>query len=455
MTNRTFLLMLPALLALAIGFILPMGSVVWTSLHQGGLFSTGAWAEVLSSRTFLGILSRTFTMAAVVTLLTLSVAYPLAYWAATAARRWSGQIMALVAVPYLTSILIRSYAWVAILGGNGLVNRALEAAGLIDEPLPLVFNRFGSYVGMVHILLPMAVFPIFAAMQRIDPALMRAGASLGAPPGSAFATIFLPLSWPGVSAGAALVFLAAMGFYITPALLGAPGDYLVAQAIEVRVSTLAEFDTAAAQACLLLALVTALMLLLRRRIVAMAGEETSAAPARRLPMPPVLRRAAATVAAVLAPVATPLLWAYGLLLLTLLLAPMIVVVLIAFSSAPYLSFPPPGWSLRWFFSFFEDRAWLAATGFSLVVSLAGAATALAIGTPFALALSRGRFKRRRLLWLLAVAPIDPAAYRARPGPVLHRGAARAERHAGQLLDRLYCHRPALCRHYPGGRAPPV
>ncbi|GGJ43417.1 spermidine/putrescine ABC transporter ATP-binding protein [Neoroseomonas lacus] len=400
-------MLLPVLLLLALGYLGPLGMVAWTSLRRAGQTSLAAYAEILAQPVFLDIFLRTLTTAGIVTLFCTAIGYPFAYLVATRARSWAGLVMALVAMPYLTSILIRSYAWVAILGGGGLVNRALMALGLIEDPLRLVFNSFGSYVGMVQVLLPMMVLPLYAAMRRIDPTLLRAGASLGGGPASVFATVFLPLSMPGLAAGAALVFLSALGFYITPALLGAPGDYMLAQAIEVRVTTLAEFDVAAALSWMLFAMVAMLLLFLRRWIVPLGEEQPTARPSRV--------RAVASTAAIarlvqragdrLAPLAGPLLWIHGMLVLTFLLAPMVVVVLIAFSSAPYLTFPPPSYSWRWFVAFFRDTNWLQAGWFSLWVSTAAAVTTLAIGTPFAFALARGCFAGRRLLWLLAVSPM--------------------------------------------------
>lgn len=400
-------MLLPVLMLLALGYLGPLSMVAWTSLRRAGQTSLAAYAEILAQPVFLNIFLRTLTTAGFVTLLCAAIGYPFAYLVATRARGSAGLIMALVAVPYLTSILIRSYAWVAILGGGGLVNRTLMALGMIEDPLRLVFNSFGSYVGMVQVLLPMMVLPLYAVMRRIDPTLLRAGASLGGGPASVFATVFLPLSLPGLAAGAALVFLSALGFYITPALLGAPGDYMLAQAIEVRVSTLAEFDVAAALSWMLLAIVATLLLLLRRWIVPLGEEQSAVRPDRR--------RMGESVAGILrllqragdglAPMAGPLLWLNGALVLTFLLAPMVVVVLIAFSSAPYLTFPPPGYSWRWFNAFFRDANWLQAAWFSLWVSTAAAVTTLAVGTPFAFALARGRFAGRRLLWLLAVSPM--------------------------------------------------
>ncbi|MCC7272746.1 MAG: ABC transporter permease subunit [Alphaproteobacteria bacterium] len=410
----------PALALLILGYAAPMGAIAWTSLHRGGTMGLAAYAEVLGSPTFFRILGGTLQTAAVVTLLCVVLGYPFAYLVATRGRRHAGLLLALVAVPYLTSILIRSYAWIAILGGNGLVNRTLLALALIDEPLPLVFNAMGSYIGMVHVLLPMVVLPIYAAMRRIDPALPLAARNLGASSPAVFATVYLPLSAPGLAAGGVLVFLSALGFYITPALLGAPNDYLLAQAIEVRVAVLAEFDTAAAQACVLLALVGGLMLLFRRRIAGLAeGEDIVAAPERTragaglrrrtlgamLQRAPRLRALLAALADRMGACSGPALWTFGLLLLAFLLAPIVVVALVAFSSAPYLAFPPPGLSLRWVEAFLDDRRWLEAAAFSLAASLVAAATAVAVATPLAFALARRRFRGRQFLWLLAVSPM--------------------------------------------------
>ena len=406
--------LLPVLVLLVLGYLIPMGTILWTSLHRGPNFGFAAYAEVLGSATILRIVLRTLEVAVGTTLLCLMLGYPFAYFIATRGKRWAGLLLALIAVPYLTSILIRSYAWIAILGGNGLINRALLELGLVDEPLALVFNSTGSTIGMVHILLPMIVLPIYAAMQRIDPAVLAAARNLGAHPASVFFTVFLPLSAPGVVAGSALVFLSALGFYITPALLGSPGDYLIAQAIEVRVTMLAEFDVAAAQACLLLLLVGGALFLLRDRLTGAA----EGAPGRRAASAggDGLRKSTfgillphlkwpGTVAERAARLAGPMLWVLTGLLLVFLLAPMLVVSMVAFSNAPYLTFPPPGYSTRWFVAFLEDSRWLEAALFSVVVSTLAAFGALVVASPLAFALARRRFRGRQLLWLLAISPM--------------------------------------------------
>lgn len=404
----------PVLVLLLLGYLVPMGTILWTSLHRGPDFGLAAYAEVLGSATILRIILRTLEVAVGTTLLCLMLGYPFAYFVATRAKRWAGLLLALIAVPYLSSILIRSYAWIAILGGNGLVNRALLELGLVDEPLALVFNSTGSAIGMVHILLPMIVLPIYAAMQRIDPVVLAAARNLGAHPASVFFTVFLPLSAPGVVAGSALVFLSALGFYVTPALLGSPGDYLIAQAIEVRVSMLAEFDVAAAQACLLLLLVGGALFLLRDRLTGAA----EGAPGRRAVSASGdgLRKATfdirlphlvwpSKVSERVARLAGPMLWVLTGLLLVFLLAPMLVVSMVAFSNAPYLTFPPPGYSTRWFVAFLEDSRWLQAALFSVVISTLAALGALIVASPLAFALARRNFRGRPLLWLLAISPM--------------------------------------------------
>ena len=139
-----------------------------------------------------------------------------------------------------------------ILGSNGLVNRALIALGLTSAPIKLLFNMTGVQIGMVHVLLPFMVFPLLAVMNRIDPNILRVARSLGAVPRRAFRHVFLPLSLPGIAAGCVLVFLLAVGFYITPALLGGPGQITLATMIDMEINTFLNWGFAASLGVLLL-----------------------------------------------------------------------------------------------------------------------------------------------------------------------------------------------------------
>ncbi|MGY4403574.1 ABC transporter permease subunit [Bradyrhizobium sp. USDA 3315] len=407
---------LPGVALLAAGYALPMAIVVWMSLRHQGHWSTQAYAQIVRAPAFFGIFLKTLWMAFSVTGLCALFGYPYASFVATRIRRYAAPVMMLVAIPYLTSILIRSYSWIAILGSSSIVNRLLISIGLTSEPLPLVFSTFGSYVGMVHILLPMMILPLYGVLRRLDPALIKAAQSLGGGPATVFWTVVFPLSLPGLTAGCALVFLCAIGFYITPAMLGALGDYLVAQAIEVRVSTLADFDFAAALACMLFFGVSAFLFLFRRNIVTLGavdhgrwrsgegGLRSGGAWYRRLGIGQAAR-ALLTLFDATALVANPCLFILFILVLLFLLAPMIVVVTIAFSNAPYLMFPPPDFSTRWFKSLLADQRWRDAALFSFSMAALSASTALLVGTAYSISLTRGVLRARRIMWLAAVVPM--------------------------------------------------
>ncbi|WP_298207749.1 ABC transporter permease [Acidovorax sp.] len=189
---------------------------------------------------FRDILLRTFEMSATVTLLAILVGYPLAYWLSTLSERRANLMMILVLVPFWTSVLVRIAAWIVLLQNNGLINRLLMGIGITDAPVPLLFNRLGVVIAMVHILLPFLVLPLYSVMKSIPPNYQRAAVSLGSTPLAAFFRVYVPQTYPGVAAGGLLVFITAIGYYVTPALLGGPSDqmlsYYVAQYINVEVN---------------------------------------------------------------------------------------------------------------------------------------------------------------------------------------------------------------------------
>lgn len=189
---------------------------------------------------FSDILGRTFQMSAVVTFFCLLLAYPLAYWLSTLSERKANMLLILVLLPFWTSVLVRIAAWIVLLQSNGLINRFLMWVGLTDTPLELLFNRVGVIIAMVHILLPFAILPLYSVMKSVPPNYLRAAISLGSAPFSAFVRVYLPQTYPGVAAGGLLVFITAIGYYVTPALLGGAGDqmlsYYVAQYTNVEVN---------------------------------------------------------------------------------------------------------------------------------------------------------------------------------------------------------------------------
>lgn len=212
---------------------------------------------------FLRLFARSFEISLVVTLLCALVAYPVAYGLATMPPAWATAGIVLVLVPFWTSILVRTAAWFIILQREGPINAALLALGLVDQPLTMIFTRFAVYVAMVHVLLPFAILPLYGVMKRIPPEYMRAAASLGAPPWRRFLRVYLPLTMPGVAAGSVMVFMLAVGFYITPALVGGSGDQMVSYFIAFFTNTTINWGMAAALATLLMAMTGAFVALAR------------------------------------------------------------------------------------------------------------------------------------------------------------------------------------------------
>lgn len=212
------------------------------------------------------VIVRTFAISAAVTLICLLLGYPLAYWIATAPPRTARMLLLLVLLPFWTSLLVRTTAWVVVLQGGGVINSLLGWLGLVDpaHPLELIHNRIGVLVAMTHILLPFMVLPIYSVMKGIPPNYMRAAASLGAPPLPAFVRVYLPLSLPGVSAGCLLVFILALGYYITPALVGGPQDQMLSYFIAYFASQVTNWGMAAALSATLLVLVLLLYALYHR-----------------------------------------------------------------------------------------------------------------------------------------------------------------------------------------------
>lgn len=243
------LLAAPALLLLGVVFAWPVLQLLALSVEGGTLEH---FERAVLDELYVAVLWDSVTIGALVMLICLALAYPVAFWLSRAGRLGLAIGMFALLLPFWTSVLVRTYAWLVLLGRNGVVNRALRDWGLIEAPLPLLHNLGGVLIGMVHVLLPYMVFPIYAALLRIDPDLSRAAQGLGAPAWRSFLRITLPLSLPGVSAGCALVFVLSLGFFITPALLGGGRVIMVSMLIEQQVREFLDWPFAAALSTVLL-----------------------------------------------------------------------------------------------------------------------------------------------------------------------------------------------------------
>ena len=252
--GSAIVLSVPAVLLLLALFAVPLLRLLALSVEGGSLV---AYQRALTNELYLRVIFETFKIAAVVTLLTLALGYPVAYVMATSGRAWQLVGIAFVLLPFWTSILVRTYAWMVMLGRNGVVNRTLIGWGVIDSPLPLLNNLAGVLIGMVHVLLPYMILPVFNAVKKVDPNLVLAAEGLGAPRWRAFLRVTLPLTMNGVAAGVTLVFTLSLGFFITPALLGGGRVVMIANLIEEQVRELLNWAFAGALSAILLALTLA------------------------------------------------------------------------------------------------------------------------------------------------------------------------------------------------------
>jgi ABC-type spermidine/putrescine transport system permease subunit I len=259
----TLFLLLPAILLLAGSFLVPLLRLIGLSLSApaGRL---APYAELIGNEVYRKVFVNTFSFAVVVTVLALLLAFPLALALTRLGRRAKALLFAAVLLPLWISVLVRTFAWMLLLEKNGPINRLLVASGIVDQPLPLLFNHAGVLIGMVHVLLPYAVLPIYAALVRIDPALLRASEGLGAARFTTFRRVLLPQARGGIATAASFVFLLSLGFFITPALLGGARDITLAMLIDNFVEEQLAWPLAGAASVILLAATLAIFALAGR-----------------------------------------------------------------------------------------------------------------------------------------------------------------------------------------------
>jgi putrescine transport system permease protein len=250
--------LLPLVIVAAISFAesadaIPPFKLTWTFANYAALCS-GCVRVYASS----------FGLAALATALCLLIGYPVAFAIARAPGVWRQLLLFLIMLPFWTSFLIRVYAWIAILQPSGLVNRLLLAAGLIETPLPLLYNGFSVTLGLVYSYLPFMILPIYGSLARLDENLVEAAGDLGARPRSAFLEVILPLSLPGVAAGCLLVFIPAVGEFVIPDLLGGPGTLMVGKMLWQEFFDNIDWPAAAAIAIALVILLTLPLLAAQR-----------------------------------------------------------------------------------------------------------------------------------------------------------------------------------------------
>lgn len=425
--------LLPIVLFLLLLFVYPVAQLLWLSVVDNqGSFTGTHYVRLFTTNTYVKVLGVTFEIALWTTLISVLAGYPLAYLIATASSRVRNVLILCVLVPFWTSFLVRTFAWLVLLGRKGAINDWLITSGLIDAPLPLIYNRAGVLIGMVHALMPIAVLTMVTVMRTIDPALVGAASTLGARAGQSFWRVYLPLSMPGVAAGALLVFVLSLGFFITPALLGSGREVLIAQVIIEQIEQLLNWGFAGAVSVLFLCATLAVIFVYEQafgRSMSMADPTATSDAARPVGL---IRRLGSLLGGHLivllgwlcdragqawdwihpirpdrprAAISRRVLWVFSMVVLVYLAAPSLFVIPVSFSEALYIQWPPVGFTFANYGLFLDDSTYVGAMIRSLVVGLASAALAMLLGVPAAFVLTRRRVPGKRVVLAAILAPM--------------------------------------------------
>ncbi|MFO0996334.1 MAG: ABC transporter permease subunit [Alphaproteobacteria bacterium] len=425
--------LIPVMLFLLVFFFYPVVQLLWLSVvDKQGELSSMHYLRLFKSEVYVIVLMITLKIAGYTTLFAIIASYPLAYLLATSSESTRNSLVLWVLMPFWTSFLVRTFAWIVLLGRNGLVNQAIVASGLSGEPVQLIYNFGGVMIGMVHALMPLSVMTMLSVMETIDANLPRAAATLGARGGQAFWRVYFPLSLPGVAAGGLLVFITSLGFFITPQILGGGRITMIAQIIIEQVDQLLNWGFAGAVALLLL--VTALIVFyLYDRLLGMSTLSGSGAADRSTSAPDnPIGRVGAWVGGLFIktigwicdrggelielvrpirpgqprrPLSRRVLWVTASILLLFLCAPSFFVVPVSFTKSGFIDWPPEWFSFKWYDLIGSSAQWRAAAIRSLLVGITSALLAMAIGVPAAFVLTRQRLPGRTAALSALLSPL--------------------------------------------------
>ncbi|MCO5131226.1 MAG: ABC transporter permease subunit [Xanthobacteraceae bacterium] len=420
-------LLLPAGLFLAFIYALPLLDLFRLSI--GGPTLLAHYERVFSVPLYWDSLVRTIGISLSVATICLIFGYPTALLIHRASGFAKVLIAAAIILPYFVAILIRTYSWMVLLGRNGPLNKLLVALGILDAPAQLLFNRGAVLLGISAVLLPLMVLSIYSSVSRINEGLTRAALASGAGPIAVFWRVLLPLTFPGMGAGFLLVFVTSLGFFITPTLLGGPGDQMFAMHITQQADFLSSEGFLQALGVVLLVITLAVVAVAGRFLgfefiwgggqISQPGV-TASSTGRKAPAKAAAGSGGALTSFLAEAIGWPLLRLLGKLpastgsitvgtlggfVILVLLVPIAAVIVISFSKSSYLMFPPPGFSLRWYEKFFSDSQWMASFVTSLTVAVISSVIAVVFGTSAALGIVRSNIRGKTAIMLLLVSPL--------------------------------------------------
>ena len=411
----------PLVLLFLVLLVYPVGQLLLLSIYSDGAFTLAKYRQLFASSVYVNVMLITLKISLWTTLLSVAGGYPIAYLISSLQKDRKANWLFWVLLSFWTSFLVRAFAWIVMLGRNGVVNQLLTAAGIQDTPSNLLYSLGAVLTGMVHALMPLAVLTMLSVMDNIDRNLPRAAATLGARPGTAFWRVYFPLSLPGVAAGAIMVFVTAVGFFIVPQLLGGRRDVMITQLIIEQVLQTMNWGFAGAISVLMLLVVLAVFALYDKvlGLSTMSGESSRRIRGRR----GVMHRAGDAVLGALGrisdavidafprsrrhvrePGRSPGLRAVVLMLLFFLSVPALLMVALSFSKSG-LTWPPRGFTLHYYQTMIASPLWMQATLRSLLVGIGAAVLSMLIGTPAAFLLVRSQVRAKSLMLAFVLSPI--------------------------------------------------
>ena len=414
----------PLALLLVFFLVYPVGQLLLLSIYNDSGFTFAQYRQLFASSVYVDVLLITLKISLVTTLVCVVIGYPIAYLISMVDKDRKARLLFWVLLSFWTSFLVRVFAWIVLLGRNGVINKLLISLGIISSPASLLYNFGSVIVGMVNALLPLAVLTMLSVMENIDRNLPRAAATLGARPGTAFWKVYFPLSLPGVAAAGIMVFVTAIGFFIVPALLGGRRETMITQLIIDQIQQTMNWGFAGAISVLLLLVVLVVFAAYDRLLglSTMTGASTarSAAPSQ---MSGGLQRTGDVILTLLGAISDcitavlrsrrrdrspdrPGLGLQGFVwtVLILISAPTILMIPLSFGSGG-LNWPPQGFTLHWYETVLQSPVWTQALTRSLLVGLGTGLLAMLIGTPAAFLLVRSEIPGKAAWLVFILSPI--------------------------------------------------
>ncbi len=419
---RPLMMAAPLVMLFLVLLVYPVGQLLLLSIYSDGSFKWNNYSQLFSSSVYLDTMWITLKISLVTALLSIVGGYPIAYLVSSLQKDKKSRWVFWILLSFWTSFLVRAFAWIVVLGRNGLANQLLLALGLQDAPSNMLYSFGAVLVGMVHALMPLAVLTMLSVMENIDRNLPRAALTLGARPGTAFWRVYFPLSMPGVAAGAIMVFVTAVGFFIVPQLLGGRKETMITQLIIEQVMQVMNWGFAGAISVLLL-IVVLIVFALYDKVLGLSTM-TGAQSDKSNHSSGFMRQLSETVLGLLGSISDRLialvprsrkrdlqqgdsfvLRASVVALLVFLSVPALLMIPISFADKSGLNWPPQGFTLQHYQDMLASPLWINATVRSFVVGFFAALAAMAVGTPVAFLLVRSQMRGKALLLAFVLSPL--------------------------------------------------